>query len=50
MAVNILFSLAEAIVLLNGLLCVLDGSKTRKETVIEVSKILRDYAVKNGVK
>ena len=50
MSVNILFSLAEAVVLLDGLLCVLDGSKTRKETVIEVSKILRDYAVKNGVK
>ena len=49
MALRISWSINEAVVLLDALLSILNGEKTRKETIVQVSKMLRDYAVKNGV-
>ena len=49
MALRISWSINEAVVLLDALLSILNGEKTRKETIVQVSKMLRDYAVKNGL-
>ena len=49
MALRISWSINETVVLLDALLSILNGEKTRKETIVQVSKMLRDYAVKNGV-
>ena len=49
MALRISWSINETVVLLDALLSILNGEKTRKETIVQVSKMLRDYAVKNGL-